>query len=135
MKLARFVEKRKICVSCQERVDKIVLDGDIPHPWGYEGGVTVSEQIGVGLGKHEVCLTWARLSLWLLGELDPSYIPWDDVRIYVKCNIALFRSEKQWNVILLLVEEEWEHMVRKIIFWNDGDYDDDWEVDWKAKNN
>ena len=110
VKLARFVEQSKVCPDCLEEADKIVMRGDVERDWGT---VTVSDQLQRDC-HHDHCETWVRLSLWLLGELDVSYVPWVDLHAYVRCNMYMHRNEKMWDGVFLLMEEELENMTRTV---------------------
>jgi hypothetical protein len=110
VKLARFVEQRKVCPDCLEEADKIVMRGDVV---GYWKTVTVSGQLQRDC-HHERCETWVRLSLWLLGDLDVNDVPWVDLHAYVRSNMYMHPNEKMWDGVFLLMEEELENMTRTL---------------------
>ena len=110
VKLARFVEQCKVCSDCLEEADIIVMRGDVEQNWGT---VTVSDQLYRDC-YHERCETWVRLSLWLLGELDVSDVPWVDLHAYVRSNMYMHPNEKMWDGVFLLMEEELQKMTRTV---------------------
>ena len=110
VKLARFVEQCKVCPDCLEEADIIVMRGDVEQNWG---NVTVSDQLYRDC-YHERCETWVRLSLWLLGELGVSDVPWVDLHAYVRSNMYMHPNEKMWDGVFLLMEEELQKMTRTV---------------------
>ena len=129
-KLARFVEQKKVCVECLETADCVTIRGDVPYDWGV---TTVSDQLQRDC-HHQHCETWIRLSLWLQGELNVSYVPWVDLHAYVSCNLYIEPKEKKWGQIFLLMQEEMEHMIRDAVMkppCMQGQ--DEWEKEWMEK--
>jgi hypothetical protein len=129
-KLARFVDQKKVCAECLEAADCVTIRGDVPYGWGVK---TVSDQLQ-GDCRHQYCETWIRLSLWLQGELNVSYVPWVDLHAYVSCNLYLEPKEKKWGQIFLLMQEEMEHMTRDAVLrpaWLMCQ--DEWEKEWVEK--
>lgn len=129
-KLARFVDQKKVCAECLEAADCVTIRGDVSYGWGVE---TVSDQLQ-GDCRHQYCETWIRLSLWLQGELNVSYVPWVDLHAYVSCNLYLEPKEKKWGQIFLLMQEEMEHMTRDAVLrpaWLMCQ--DEWEKEWVEK--
>jgi hypothetical protein len=131
VKLARFVEQSKVCPGCIEEADKIVMRGDGEQDWGT---VTVSDQLQRDC-HHERCETWVRLSLWLLGELDVSDVPWVHLHAYVRSNMYMHPNEKMWDGVFLLMEEELENMSRTLCLkgaWgNWHGWVDEWNEVWR----
>tara|TARA_B100000214_G_scaffold362184_1_gene326374 strand:- start:750 stop:1172 length:423 start_codon:yes stop_codon:yes gene_type:complete len=129
-KLARFVERKKVCPECLEAADCITIRGDIQNDWRV---TTVSNQLQTDC-LHQNCETWIRLSLWLQGELNVSFIPWVDLHAYISCNLYLEPKEKKWSQIFLLMEEEMEHMIRDVILKVPcTQHQEEWEKEWMEK--
>ena len=128
VKLARFVEERRVCPSCLEGADEIAIKGESVHPWGEV--TTVSEKLAIDI-EHSSCEKWIRLSWWLHGVLEASYIPWNEMRAEIKRRVDLYvEDEDQWRNILLLMEEEMLHMTREVI-WHDRHKQHVWEEKWR----
>ena len=129
-KLARFVERKKVCPECLEAADFITIRGDIQNDWRV---TTVSDQLQTDC-LHQYCEAWIRLSLWLQGELNVSFIPWVDLHAYINCNLYLEPKEKKWSQIFLLMEEEMEHMIRDVILKPPCTQNqEEWEKEWMEK--
>jgi len=129
VKLARFVEERRVCTSCLGGADRIAIEGESVS-WGEV--ITVSEKLGFeNFIEHSSCEKWIRLSWWLFGVLDASYVPWDEMRAEIKRRVDLYvEDEDQWRNILLLMEEEMVHMTREVIWW-DRHKQHVWEEKWR----